>query len=44
MPAGFATKRGYVQVSPEKSKHGVHMFGRNAFQGKIAANRAVGVK
>jgi hypothetical protein len=44
VPAGFATKRGNVQIPPNKSKEGVHVFGRNALQGGIAADRAMGAE
>jgi hypothetical protein len=43
VPAGFAAKRRNVQIPPEESKQGVHVFGRDALQGGIAANRAVRV-
>jgi len=44
MPARFAAKGRNAQVSPDESKHGVHMFRRNALKGQIAANRTVGVE
>jgi hypothetical protein len=44
VPAGFAAKRRNVQIPPEESKQGVHVFGRDALQGGIPANRAVRVE
>ena len=44
MPARSAAKSGNAQISPDESKRGVHVFGRNALQGKIPANRAVSVE
>jgi hypothetical protein len=44
MPAGLAAERRDMQMPPDKSKKGIHVLGRNAFQGRIAANRAVGVE
>jgi len=44
MPARFAAKRRDAQISPHKSEQRVHVFGRNALQGEIPADRAVGVE
>ena len=44
VPARLAAERRNMQVPPDKPKQGVHVFGRNAFQCGIAADRAVSVE
>ena len=44
MAAGFAAKRRNAQISPHESEHRVDVFRRNALQGKIPADRAMGVE
>ena len=44
MPAGFAAKRRNVQIPPDNPKQSVHVFRRDALQGGIAADWAVGVE
>jgi hypothetical protein len=44
IPAGSAAERRNMQIPPDNPKQGVHMFGRDALQRGIAANRAMGVE